>query len=281
MTDTTFLKLGFSSCPNDTFIFGALANNFLESEPGFNVFIGDITELNQRAIQGELDIVKISAFAYLNIWQDYTILTTGGALGKGCGPIVVARQGKNPRELAGCKMAIPGKHTTAHFLLDFAGFHHGERIEMLFHQIMPSVKKGAIDAGVVIHEGRWTYHQFGLKQILDLGAFWEETTKLPLPLGVIAIKRRIDKKTMANVNSLIKKSIDYARKNSNKIWPFILKHAQEMDREIINRHIESFVNEYSLDLGNEGKEAIRELLNKACDKLKIQKPSLPLFWDDL
>ncbi len=281
MSERNSLSIGFSSCPNDTFIFGALATGKLNTNLNFETFIGDIDELNRKATNGELDIIKISAFAYLNIWKDYVILTSGSALAKGDGPIIVAREKLSPEDISYMSMAIPGKQTTANLLLELTGMHKGPRVEMIFHEIMPAVKEKSVDAGVLIHEGRWTFHQFGLKQVMDLGKFWENKTGLPLPLGTIVIRRSMDRKTIEKVNELIVQSINYARQNREKIWPFIEKHAQEMDYDIINKHIEAFVNEFSINLDSKGKEAIRCLLELACDKLKLQKPDQPIFWDEI
>ncbi len=281
MMEKTTLSIGFSSCPNDTFIFGALATGKLTTNLNFDIFIGDVDELNRKAISNELDIIKVSVFAYLNIWKDYVMLTSGSALAKGEGPVIVAREKILPDDISDMSIAIPGRQTTANLLLELTGLHRGPRAEMIFHKIIPAVKEKSVDAGVLIHEGRWIFHQSGLKQVMDLGQFWESKTGLPLPLGTIVIRRSLDIKTIEKVNELIIQSINYARQNREEIWPFIKRYAQEMDHHIINKHIEAFVNDFSTNLNSKGKEAVRCLLELACDKLQIEKPDLPIFWDEI
>ncbi|MBW1974054.1 MAG: 1,4-dihydroxy-6-naphthoate synthase [Deltaproteobacteria bacterium] len=274
------LTLGISPCPNDTYIFSALLMGKVKPEIPVNPYIADVEELNKKTAKKELDISKISVFAYLSAWRDYVLLNCGGAIGKGCGPILVARRDLTPEEIQKATVAIPGKMTTAHFLLEYLNLHKGRRIEMIFHEVMPSVVSGKVDAGVVIHEGRWTYGQYGLTMVKDLGKYWEETTGLPLPLGVIAVKRSFAPEIAPLFENSIRASIDFARRCPDEVKPFIKNHAQEMDDLIIDKHIEAFVTPFTVDLGAEGKEAIKHLIFSACRCFNIEPPNIPIFWDE-
>lgn len=255
-------KLGLSPCPNDTFIFHALLEGLVK--PDFRepvrlapVF-ADVQELNERALHGELPFTKLSAGAIPAVLDKYRLLETGAALGWGCGPLVVARSSNfNP---ARARIAIPGRHTTASMLLDLHGGFRGERPEMLFSDIMPAVASGEADLGVIIHEGRFTYPQYGLAKILDLGEWWEEQYGIPLPLGVIAVRRDVEPALARAVENAIAASIRHARQNPGDSRAFIRAHAQELDDEITGAHIDTFVTDFSLGLGETGKAAIRQLL---------------------
>lgn len=259
------LQLGYSPCPNDTHIFFALSEGRIDTEPyRFEVLLADVEVLNQRAYQHIPDITKVSIHAILHLLDEYCLLRSGGAMGRGCGPLVVAREPLSMEELRHKTIAIPGKWTTANFLLQFHGEHRGERIEMVFDQIMPAVACGEVDAGVIIHEGRFTYPAMGLQKVLDLGAWWETKTGLPLPLGGILIRRSLGPETARFVETKIRESLLYAREHPEEAWPFIRSHAQEMEPDVIRRHIDTFVNDFSLDMGTEGEKAIRYLLEAAC-----------------
>ncbi len=273
------LTLGFSPCPNDTFIFYGLISKEHNSTR-FMPFIADVEELNKKVFRKELDVSKISVGSYIHVWKDYVMLTTGGAFTYSEGPIIVAKKSISLEEFSSLSIAIPGEGTTANMLLDILGLHHGSRKEMIFHEIMPAIKDGKIDGGVVIHEGRWLYRSYGLEKIADLGQKWKEKTGLPLPLGVIVIKRELSKEFSSWLNSLIKASIDFAKANRQQVWPFIVKHAQEMEKDIIEKHITAFVNDFSVNMGREGKEAIRTFLKFLSSKKNIPMPELPVFWDE-
>ncbi|MBP8645605.1 MAG: 1,4-dihydroxy-6-naphthoate synthase [Syntrophobacteraceae bacterium] len=274
------LILGFSPCPNDTFIFRALAEGSIDSPSfAFKTLLADVEVLNKKARRQELDVTKVSASAVLHLLDDYWMLRAGGAMGRGCGPLVVARTPLSIQELRHKILAIPGKYTTANLLLRLQGSHEGPVIELPFDRIMPKVAAGEVDAGLIIHEGRFTYPTLGLKLVLDLGAWWESQRGLPLPLGVIMIRRSLGPEVAATVEETIRQSLEYTREHAREAWPYIRSHAQEMEESVIRRHIEMFVNEFSLDLGEEGEQAIRALLKEAAHLENIPFPDKPLFWD--
>lgn len=279
------LRLGFSPCPNDTFIFGGLVGGARHALPlplpfDLDYVICDVEELNRMALRKALDITKISVGSYPSVADSYVILTSGGALTRTDGPVVVSRRLMSLEEFRSAYVAIPGKGTTAARLLDILNLHDGHRIEMLFSDIMPAVLKGDVDAGVVIHEGRWTYKSYGLVKLLDLGILWEKAFSVPLPLGVIIIRRDLVNNGYARViNEAIYQSIRYSRNHREEVDAFIKQHATEMSRDIIDRHIEAFVNEFSEDLGDVGKRAIRQFIKK----INHEGSALPerIFWDEI
>lgn len=275
------LTLGYSPCPNDTYIFCALAENKIDTGPyRFDICLHDVEELNRRAAQGILDVSKVSMSAVASLMGDYYLLRAGGAVGRGCGPLIVSRCECNIYDIRHKRIAIPGKHTTAHLLLDLLGIHEGPRVEMPFDQIMSAVAKGTVEAGVIIHESRFTYPSMGLRLVLDLGNWWETETGLPLPLGGIVIKRSLGKEAAAAVEEIIRQSLLYARKNPEDAWPYIRRHAQEMDPGVMQQHIDMFVNDFSLDVGSEGEAAIHHLLGVGCRQLNRPFPEGSIFWDD-
>jgi len=272
------LRLGYSPCPNDTFIFYAMAERRIDVGPhGFEVFLADVEVLNQMARRRELDITKVSIHAIVHLLDEYRLLRAGGALGRGCGPLVVAREDGTMSSFRDRSIAIPGKLTTANLLLQLEGTHRGRCVEMRFDEIMPAVAAGKVDAGVVIHEGRFTYPSLGLRLVLDLGAWWEKETGLPLPLGGILIKRDLGPDTARQVEETIRRSLLYARSNLGEAWPYIRGHAQEMDTRIIQRHIDMFVNDFSLHMGQEGERAIVYMLEAACRQEGRPLPGTPFF----
>lgn len=275
------LSLGYSPCPNDTFIFGGLALGAVRPEGlRFEPFLADVEVLNRKAREAHLDITKISYNAAVFCLRDYWLLRSGGALGRGCGPVLVAKKPRAPEDLTHAVIAIPGRFTTANLLLELVGTHQGPRVEMSFEKIMPAVAAGEVDAGLVIHEGRLTYGSLGLHLVLDLGAWWEEHTGCPLPLGCIVIRRRLGRETAQAVDRAIGRSLEWARRHPDAVWPYIRSHAQEMDPEVIGRHIETFVNDFSRDVGMEGERAIRKLLQEAARIAGVSLPEAPLFWTD-
>ncbi len=260
-------QLGYSPCPNDTFIFFALAQGRIDTTPHqFEVSLADVEVLNNRARDNRLDVTKVSASALLHLLGDYRLLRAGGAIGRGCGPLLVSRDFATMAELTGKTIAIPGELTTANLLLQLQGEHRGQRREMVFDQIMPAIARGEVDAGVIIHEGRFTYPAFGLHLVLDLGQWWEHQTGLPLPLGAIIMKRSLGEEAARWLEEKIRESLLYARSNPREAWPYIQAHAQEMEPHIIQQHIDMFVNDFSLDAGEEGAAAIEFLLQAAAQQ---------------
>jgi 1,4-dihydroxy-6-naphthoate synthase len=275
------LTFGFSPCPNDTFIFGALATGKLEvTSYRLEIIHEDVETLNKLAREALLDFTKISFHAFALVVKRYALLSSGAALGRGCGPLVVAREARDMDSLRGEAIAIPGELTTANLLLQLYGDGFPHVHPMSFETIMPRLQRGEFAAGVIIHEGRFTYHNYGLHQVLDLGAWWEETQGLPIPLGGILVRRDLGSDVAKAIEDAIRRSLNFARQNSEEIWSYIKTHAQEVDDETIRQHIDLYVNDYSLDLGEEGKLAIKTLLELAHKRDLV--PSLPagLFFNE-
>ncbi|TCC86533.1 1,4-dihydroxy-6-naphthoate synthase [Pedobacter hiemivivus] len=265
------LSLGFSPCPNDTFIFDALIHHKIDTEGlEFEVFFDDVETLNQKALRGELDITKLSFHAFAYVHEQYALLDAGSALGFGVGPllichdenIVAQREQLNPKY----KVGIPGKYTTANFLLGIAFPHLTNKQEMVFSDIETSLLEDKIDLGLIIHENRFTYTEKGLHKIVDLGNYWEQLTGCAIPLGGIVINRALDQTTKEKVNRLIKKSVEFAFANPKSGLDFIKQHAQEMSEEVMYKHIELYVNKYSIELGEEGRKAIDVLFKMAQER---------------
>jgi 1,4-dihydroxy-6-naphthoate synthase len=275
------LTLGFSPCPNDTFIFDALIHHKIDTE-GFNfeVYLGDVEDLNNKAFNSELDITKVSYHAYGYLTDNYVLLDAGSALGKGCGPLLIQNSKlkiQNSEDLSSVKIAIPGKYTTANFLLSIAHPEATNKVEMLFSDIENAVINGDVDAGLIIHENRFTYQDKGLEKIIDLGEFWEESTGALIPLGGIVMKRNLPRETILTFNKMLKKSIEYAFKNPESPLNYMKEHSQEMDEHVMMQHVELYVNKYSIDLGIEGKKSISQLFNIAQEKGIIPKLTNELF----
>jgi 1,4-dihydroxy-6-naphthoate synthase len=227
-----------------------------------------------------LNITKVSMNAVPHLLNDYWLLRAGGALGRGCGPLVVAGKPAAMTDLRDQTLAIPGRMTTAHLLLQLHGEHRGPRTAMPFDQIMPAIQRGDVAAGVIIHEGRFTYAAMGLHLVLDLGAWWEEHTGLPLPLGGIVIQRRLGTDIARQVDRQIRGSLQYAYDHRDEAWSYIVHRAQEMEADVIQRHIDTFVNEYTVDVGDIGEKAVRTLVNAAAQQAGIGVADRPLFWTD-
>jgi len=272
------LTLGFSPCPNDTFIFGALATHKLEV-PGFRLEIihEDVETLNKLAREALLDFTKISFHAFALVVKRYALLRSGAALGRGCGPLVVAREPRDMDSLRGEAIAIPGELTTANLLLQLYGEGFTQVHPMSYETIMPRLQRGEFAAGVVIHEGRFTYHNYGLHQVLDLGGWWEETQGLPVALGGILVRRDLGSEVAELIENAIRHSLNFARQHAEEIWSYIKTHAQEMDDEVIRHHIDLYVNEYTLDLGEEGELAIETLLQLAHKRDLLPPVTASLF----
>jgi 1,4-dihydroxy-6-naphthoate synthase len=254
------LTLGFSPCPNDTFIFDALVNGKIDTEGlHFEAVLEDIETLNKWASENHLHITKLSFPAFFQNIEKYIALPSGAALGNGVGPLLVAREMMPMEKVDAAAIAIPGENTTANFLLSFAFPKATNRFPVLFSEIEETVLSGKSDLGLLIHENRFTYQQKGLTKILDLGAYWEQETGLPIPLACIAISRDIDVEIQQKVGHLIRKSVEYAFSQYPFINDYIKSHAQAMDEDVMRSHIELYVNNFSIDLGVEGQKAIRNL----------------------
>jgi len=269
------LTLGFSTCPNDTFIFDAMVNRKIDTEGlRFNLHLADVEELNQLAFASTLDISKVSyhAFAYLS--ADYQLLSAGSALGFNNGPLLISKHKIFPDELDGLKIAIPGKYTTANLLLSIAYPNLLHKKEYLFSDIEEVILSGEADAGVIIHENRFTFQAKGLKKIVDLGEYWEQQTGLPIPLGGIIVKRSLPQTIRQKINRILRRSVEFALANPNDSLPFVRKHAQSMDESVMRSHIELYVNDFTVDLGIKGREAITVLFNKSVEK-SLFPPLLP------
>lgn len=277
------LSLGYSPCPNDTFIFYALVNKKIETgDLHFNEILLDVETLNQKALNAELDITKISFHAFGNLRDEYCLLHSGGALGKGCGPLVVARQDYDMKDLRGKTIAIPGRLTTAFLLLQIFDSSLKEHIKVMpFHSIIKAVCDGEADAGLIIHESRFTYQKSGLRKIMDLGDWWEKDTGLPIPLGGIIAKRELREDILRRIDLLVRESIEYAFSNRNEPGDYIKKHSQEIDDDVIRQHINLYVNSYSLDIGDAGVQAVKELFKRAEAEKIIKKSSKTIFALDI
>ncbi len=261
------LSLGFSPCPNDTFIFHAMTHGLvgreglLFAEP----LLADVETLNKWALAGKLDVTKLSFHALGHVLDDYVLLDSGSALGRGCGPLLVSRQGAQ-MDLARATIAIPGQYTTAAMLLQLYAPGQVKTRVMAFDQIMDAVARGEVDGGVIIHESRFTYQEHGLACVQDLGGWWEESTNQPIPLGGIAAKRSLGPEKISLIENLIRDSVRYAFNSPGASREFIKKHSQEMETKIISSHIDLYVNNFSESLGDEGHRAVDFFLGLGREK---------------
>lgn len=256
------LTLGFSPCPNDTFIFDALVNNKIDTERfEFETVLADVETLNQWALQGKLDITKLSFPAFFSSLKHYILLSAGSALGKGVGPLLItdSQQELTTGEINQASVAIPGANTTANLLFSFAYPDAQDKKFMVFSDIEEALINKETDLGVIIHENRFTYREKGLHKVKDLGEYWEEKMESPIPLGGIAINQSIKRSAALKVNELIRKSLEFAFTNYPLIPDYVKQHSQEMSEEVMRQHIDLYVNDYSLDLGDEGRSAIENL----------------------
>jgi len=254
------LTIGISPCPNDTFIFDALLNHKIDTKGiETEVILEDVETLNKWALQGKLDITKLSFPAFFNSLENYELLHAGAALGNGVGPLLVARENKKIISPSPLTVAIPGINTTANFLMQFAFPEITKRKILLFSEIEDAVLNGEADLGLIIHENRFTYQQKGLVKIADLGNIWEEKMNAPIPLGGIAIKRNTDATIKKRIDELTRRSVEYSFNNYPLISPFVKDHAQAMHEDVMRQHIDLYVNNFSIDLGKEGKSAILNL----------------------
>lgn len=256
------LQLGFSPCPNDTFIFDAIVNQKIDTQGlEFEICLADVEELNQKAKRNELDITKLSYHALSKFTNNYNLLSAGSALGNNCGPLLICKNEFPIEELSKKTIAIPGETTTANFLLQFFS-KPNKTVVYLFSEIEEAIENNDVDAGVIIHENRFTYKEKGLQLIQDLGDYWEQQTGFPIPLGGIAIKRELPIELRKNINQLIRKSIEFAFANTAQLPEYVVKHAQEMEEEVIRKHINLYVNKYSLNLGAQGKKAVKFMMSQ-------------------
>ncbi len=272
------ISLGYSPCPNDTFIFYALVHNKIKADMVFSEILEDVETLNRMAFQKELDVTKASFHAFGHLRDDYCLLHSGSALGRGCGPLVVAKNPITKDELCGKTIAIPGRMTTAYLLLQLFAPDIKKIVEMPFDRIMSAVSLGTVDAGLIIHESRFTYPDYKLIKLVDLGEWWEEETSLPIPLGGIFAKRDLGAGVIQEVDLLLKRSIEYAFQNRDLTRGYIKEHAQELEDDVIDQHINLYVNDFTLDIGD-GIIAIEKLL-KTAEELKLIPQSDKHFFSD-
>jgi len=261
------LSLGFSPCPNDTFIFDAMIHGKIDTEGlEFEVIMADVEELNQRAFAQNLAITKLSYHAFAYLTKHYRLLDAGSALGNNCGPLLIAKRPMSKEEIVNAKIAIPGKYTTANFLLGIAHPEAQHKVETLFSNIEDAVLKGEVDAGLIIHENRFTYQQKGLVKLVDLGEFWETTTGMPIPLGGIVIKNSLPEDVQHKVNRVMQRSVQFAFDHPKSSFDFVCAHAQEMEEAVMYQHIELYVNHYTANLGEKGRAAVQHLFEVAREK---------------
>ena len=260
------LTIGFSPCPNDTFIFDAMVNGKIDTKGiTFDYVMEDVATLNLWAEHGKLDITKLSYNTFLHVVNKYALLHSGSALGEGVGPLLVAKTPLDMANVNDFKIVIPGFNTTANLLLSLAFPQAINKTELVFSEIEGAVLNGSFDAGLIIHEGRFTYQKKGLHKLIDLGDWWEKTTQTAIPLGGIVIRRSFDKELCAKVDNIIKDSLAYSWKHYPELTPFVKENAQEMEEDVMRQHINLYVNDYSTDLGVKGRKAIATLFEKAKD----------------
>jgi 1,4-dihydroxy-6-naphthoate synthase len=271
-------SLAFSPCPNDCFIFDALIHKRIDTNGfEFDVHLEDVETLNRWAIEGKCDITKLSYAAFTFCSDNYQWLNAGSALGNKCGPLLISKDKYDWKEIDDLSIAIPGKMTTANFLLSIAKPNAKNKTEVIFSEIEDAVLQNKFDAGLIIHENRFTYEQKGLQKIRDLGDWWEETYNAPIPLGGIVIRRSTDEKTKKIINNLIRESVEFAFAHPEESMPYVRQHAQSMDEKVMKQHIDLYVNKYSIDLGTEGKKAIETMYEVAEANHLIEKIKYSLF----
>ncbi|MGC3003401.1 1,4-dihydroxy-6-naphthoate synthase [Streptomyces sp. G35A] len=279
MTTEQQVQIAYSPCPNDTFVFDALAHGRVPGAPALDVTFADIDVTNGMAERGELDVLKVSYAVLPYVLDEYALLPCGGALGRGCGPLVLTREegdgdaspldrSREPEGLAGATVAVPSERSTAYLLFRLWAAETvpggvGEIVVMPFHEIMPAVRDGKVDAGLVIHEARFTYRNYGLRRLADMGEHWERTTGLPIPLGAIIARRSLGAGTLTRLADSIRSSVRAAWDDPEVSRPYVMEHAQEMDPAVADQHIGLYVNEFTADLGEDGYAAVRGLLTRA------------------
>ena len=274
------LSLGFSPCPNDCFMFDAIVNTRIDLEGlEFSMRLADVEALNRSAFAGEADVTKLSYHAYAYCIGDYVLLDAGSALGRNCGPLLISKRRIMKEDVAAgaLRIAIPGTYTTANFLLGLAFPQAQDKTELVFSAIEAALLDEQFDAGLIIHENRFTYDAKGLRKIIDLGEFWEVETGAPIPLGGIVIRRSLQDEVKRRVNRVLRRSVEYAFAHRSASLDFVRAHAQEMSEDVMYRHIDLYVNEYSLDLGVEGRRAVELLFDKAAATGIIPAENRSLF----
>ena len=272
------LTLGFSPCPNDTFIFDAMIHGKVDTEGlQFEVVLEDVEALNRRAFAGEIAITKLSYHAYAWLTDRYVLLDAGSALGSNCGPLLVARAPLDEAQINAGPIAIPGKMTTANFLLGLAYPDAQNKVETLFSDIEDAVLRGDAAAGLIIHENRFTYQQKGLVKLTDLGEYWETATGLPIPLGGIVVRRDLPIDVQQKINRVLRRSVEYAFAHPDDVMPYVRAHAQAMDDAVMRAHIGLYVTDYTIDLGEAGRRAVAELFRQAREKMLIPVISRGIF----
>jgi len=266
------LTLGFSPCPNDTYIFDAMVHQKVDTEGlEFEYFMADVEQLNGEAFAEKPDITKLSFHAFMHLAGRYLLLDSGAALGFGAGPLVISRHLKHFDELKGKTIAIPGVYTTANLLFSLAMKEEVHKKELLFSEIENAILSGVVDAGVIIHESRFTYELKGLHKLIDLGEYWEQLTGSPVPLGGIAAHKRLGNDVIAKVNRSIRRSVEFANTNHGELNEFIRCNAREMDTKVMQKHIDLYVNEFSVSLGIKGRQAVNQMFEFAVDAGIIPK----------
>jgi 1,4-dihydroxy-6-naphthoate synthase len=264
MDSNTQLTLAYSPCPNDTYIFAALANGLLKDVPEIRVHLDDVENLNTAALKGDYELTKVSYGVVPDLYETYRVLRAGGALGHACGPLLVARPGtgKTLEDFKDKLIAIPGECTTAFMLLNLAMGARPQTLSMRFDKIIESVARGTVDAGLIIHESRFTYKESDLVSVADLGEWWEAETQMPVPLGAILIRDDLAERA-GELNEAIRQSLRYAREHEKEVMKYVQEHANSMDEKIMRKHIELYVNEFTDDVGDEGIAAVNELFKRA------------------
>jgi len=274
------LSLGFSPCPNDCFMFDAIVNERIDLEGlSFTPHLADVEALNRETFAGTADVTKLSYHAYAYCRGNYELLDAGSALGRNCGPLLISARPITPDEVRSgrLRIAIPGVYTTANFLLGLAFPEALDRTALVFSEIEGALLDGRFDAGVIIHENRFTYEAKGLHKIVDLGEFWEQETGAPIPLGAIAVRRSLPGDVKTRVNRLVRRSVEFAFAHRDASLPYVRAHAQEMSEEVMYKHIDLYVNHYSVELGQDGKRAVALLFEKAAALGLVPVSSEPLF----
>ena len=259
------LTLAYSPCPNDTYIFAAWTNGMLQDAPPVRVSLEDVENLNNAALKADHTLTKVSYGAIPLLTENYRILRAGGALGRGCGPLLVARPGtgETPQDFSDKIIAIPGEMTTAFMLLRLAMNSRPQTLQMRFDKIVEAVAGGTVDAGLIIHESRFTYQDSGLVEVVDFGDWWESQTGMPIPLGAILARNDLDDAQAQQINDTIRRSLRHAHENEKDVMPYVNAHATEMSEQVMRQHIDLYVNEYSEDVRDDGIAAVNELFERA------------------
>ncbi len=274
----TTITIGFSPCPNDTFIFDAMVHHKVDTEGlKFDVVMEDVATLNEMAFAQKLEVTKLSFHAFAYCLEAYQLLQAGSALGNGVGPLLIAKKPMNREELEKATIAIPGKYTTANFLLALAYPNAINKRTLLFSDIEKAVLEGEVDAGLIIHENRFTYADHGLILIQDLGTYWEEKSNQAIPLGGIVVRRSFDTALQQKIDRVLRRSLEYAFANTEDVLPFVKDFAQAMSQEVMMKHIGLYVNEFTLDLGEKGRNAVLHILALGREKGILPESELDVF----